>query len=216
MASRRHVVRAGECMTSIAVAHGYVDHTKVYEHPDNAELKERRPNPNVLAPGDVVKVPEPELRQESAPVDEAHRFVRKRAKKELRIALLDRRGEPMANQPYTLEVAGAEPREGQTDGEGRLKEAVPLGARAATLSIGERTLSLTLGGLGPASSTPDDGIKGIQARLHNLGYNVGSEDGVIGPRTRAAIAMFQHEHGLGIDGQPSDELRGALLDEHGS
>lgn len=212
----RHTVKAGECMTSIAAIYGFHDHTKLYDHPDNAALKEDRPNPNVLAPGDVVVVPDLVERQEKAPVDEAHQFKLTRPKKELRIALHDHQGEPLTDLAYTLTVEGHEPIEDQTDGDGVLRQPVPLGARRASLTIGERTLELSLGGLRPTRATPDEGLRGVQARLHNLGYNVGAEDGQLGPRTRAAIAMFQHEHELSIDGEPSDALIDALVEQHGS
>jgi S1-C subfamily serine protease len=48
--------------------------------------------------------------------------------------------------------------------------------------------------------------------LADLGYDPGPFDGVVGPRTRAAIRDFQADAGLPVDGQISDELHAALTD----
>ena len=212
----RHVVKNGECMTGIALAYGFPDHTKIYDHPDNAELKRRRPNPNVLAPGDVVYVPNREARWVSVAVNGAHRFELARPQKELRLVLRDHAGDALVNEPYTLELEGQAAREGQTDGNGVVREPVPAEAKLATLVVRERVLRLRLGTLLPVREAPGHDVRGLQARLRNLGYDLGAEDGELGPRTRAAIAVFQHEQGLAIDGQPSDAVLDALLDEHGS
>jgi hypothetical protein len=49
-----------------------------------------------------------------------------------------------------------------------------------------------------------------QSRLNALGYRAGSVDGVVGPRTRAAIRRFQADAGLPVDGRISDPLIAAL------
>jgi membrane-bound lytic murein transglycosylase B len=46
----------------------------------------------------------------------------------------------------------------------------------------------------------------LQQLLVRHGYDVGSPDGVIGPRTRAAIMSFQAQAGLIADGYPSGRL----------
>ena len=43
-------------------------------------------------------------------------------------------------------------------------------------------------------------VLSIQRMLQALGYDPATLDGVIGPRTRAAIRAFQRDHGLRIDG----------------
>jgi hypothetical protein len=54
----KHTVRAGETLSSIARAHGYADWKAIYDHPNNAELKRKRPNPGLILPGDVLFVPD--------------------------------------------------------------------------------------------------------------------------------------------------------------
>lgn len=41
-------------------------------------------------------------------------------------------------------------------------------------------------------------ITGLQQMLLDLGYPVGDADGIVGPRTRAAISAFQEQNGLAI------------------
>lgn len=216
MASK-HEVEQGECLSVIAERHGFHDYSVLYDHPDNKALKQTRPNPNVLEPGDQVTLPKLEERLEDAKLDSVTSFKLIQPKKELRVILKDRNGEPLADEPYDLHVQGRPPLKDQrTDGDGLIQQPVPLGARSATLEVRGRTLKLELGALNPAWNTPDEGVRGAQARLHNLGFNVGREDGDLGRRTHAAIAMFQHEQGLKIDGELTEELANALRDAHGS
>ena len=50
----------------------------------------------------------------------------------------------------------------------------------------------------------------VQALLARAGYDVGSADGVIGPRTRAAVIAWQSRMGLPADGHVSGRLLDAL------
>jgi len=70
------------------------------------------------------------------------------------------------------------------------------------------------GGAGPSrTSIPGQGGKTLsmrdaQARLNELGYNVGTPDGSAGPKTAAALRAFQRDNGL----QPSGRLDAATQD----
>ena len=61
-----------------------------------------------------------------------------------------------------------------------------------------------------ASSINRTMIGEAQRALNALGYSVGTPDGVIGPKTRAAIKAFQQTAGLASDGQVSDQLLTSL------
>ena len=50
----------------------------------------------------------------------------------------------------------------------------------------------------------------IQSRLAAMGYDVGTPDGVIGTKTKEAIAAFQQSRGLMVTGVPSPDLLAAL------
>src|SRR6266567_4061570 len=43
-------------------------------------------------------------------------------------------------------------------------------------------------------------VAAVQRRLGEFGYYHGAVDGVMGPRTRAAIAAYESRHGLVVDG----------------
>ena len=57
-------------------------------------------------------------------------------------------------------------------------------------------------------------LRNVQVALGQLGYSVGTPDGVIGPKSRAAIRAFQTDSGLPASGEPSlalyDKLQEAI------
>ncbi len=46
----------------------------------------------------------------------------------------------------------------------------------------------------------------IQRRLNAMGFDLGEPDGLIGDKTKAAIAQVQQRYGLAVDGKPSLQL----------
>lgn len=212
----KHVVRQGECLTTIARQYGFRDYRTVYQHPDNAGLRQKRPNPNILFPGDVVNIPERKVKTARVATGQVHRFQVIVPKKELHLQLRDNEGKPLANEPYVLEVDGEPPIEGkQTDGAGKIKERVPTSAAGAILSIKGRTLRLRFGALNPLRELPSGDVSGVQGRLSNLGYNVGPLNGVLSPLMRAALAVFQVDEGLPVTGEPDASTLSKLEQRHG-
>ena len=57
-------------------------------------------------------------------------------------------------------------------------------------------------------------VRDVQRRLTDLGYDPGPADGILGPRTRAAIRAFQAGRGLSETGEPSEELAAQLRLAH--
>ncbi len=55
----------------------------------------------------------------------------------------------------------------------------------------------------------------VQFMLNVLHYNPGSDDGVAGPATRAAIEAFETQMSLPVDGQVSEQLFSVLVDAVG-
>lgn len=213
-----HIVTAGDCISSIAARYGFRDWRAVYDHPDNAELKKKRPNPSVLLPGDKVAIPDREPKEEPCATGEKHRFQVRSPRTRLELALLDADQEPIAGKRYELVIDGTK-HEGQTDGEGKIDRPIPGDASSGELALwlvdDEQTepsrWTLKLGQLDPVD-TPT----GIQERLQNLGFDCGPVDGVIGKRTRAAVRAFQIEHELVVDGDPGPKTQAKLEQAHGS
>ena len=53
----RYTVVAGDCLSSIAARHGFSNWRIVYDAPENADFRAKRPNPNVIYAGDVLFIP---------------------------------------------------------------------------------------------------------------------------------------------------------------
>ena len=210
-----HTVAQGECLDSIAALYGFPDYQVIYGDGANADLRQSRPNPNVLLPGDSVFIPEIKPPEHSCATDARHKFVLKRSKTRLRLVLKDADG-PMATRPYTLTVDG-KPIEGVTDGSGLLEQPVPASAQTAELRLqrtsdpkaGFLTWALQLGSLDPF-----DKVSGVQARLNNLGFFCGTVDGVAGPRTQKALRSFQEQSGLPKTGHIDAATSAKLLGLH--
>lgn len=213
--SQTHTVKPGEHLSLIAKRYGFADYRTIYDHPENQSLKRRRPDPNLIHPGDEVFIPDPELKEVELAVDREHRIRLHLPKKVLRLVMRDARGVLVKDTPYVLSVGGQRI-EGQTDGNGALEHDIPTDVSSATLQIGGHRFRMRVGDLNPVDDTDDGGITGLQMRLANLGYSVGRIDGKLGPRTRAAIRAFQREMRLKITGRFDDATKSKLITRHGS
>ena len=204
---RTYTVKEGDGISSIAFRFGLFPES-VWDDPKNRNLKERRKDPNVLFPGDVVYVRDKELKEVEGTTEQRHRFRRKGVPEVLRLRFLDEGGEPRADIPYVLDVDGTL-LDGTTDADGVLACRVPPNARHGSLTLGsgeeQEVLDLRLGHLDPVTE-----ITGVQGRLDNLGYDCGDELGELGDETRRALCRFQTDHRLPVTGEADDATRQAL------
>ena len=207
-----YIVKQGECIATIAQANG-LSSEALYKHPDNAELRKKRPNPNILHPGDNVMIPQRETKSVSVGTGAMHRFQVRLPRRELRLVLLDHYGKAIAGASYVLEVEG-ECLKGQTTGDGEIRQSISGDPRTLTLSIRGRRLIFDCSCLNPLTDVPDGGTSGARERLRNLGYAVG--DGLDNPDsgTRTALALFQHEAKLEVTGKLDDATRSKLIAAH--
>jgi hypothetical protein len=205
-------VRQGDSIDSIAQRYGHFWET-IWNHPENAELKQRRVNPDVLDPEDEVFVPEIRLKQESRPDADKHVFRRKGIPERISIQVKEE-GEPVANEDYVLEVE-EQRYSGQTDSDGMIEHPIDPAARSGKLTLGTgskaRAYRLRFGHLDPASE-----VSGVQARLKNLGYDGGEISGRMTEQTRQALEAFQTDVGLTVSGEVDGPTEDALEDEHKS
>lgn len=62
-----------------------------------------------------------------------------------------------------------------------------------------------------AKGSKGEDVKAVQERLSELGYDVGTPDGVYGKKTAAAVSQFQSENGLEANGVVTDPVWNALF-----
>ncbi|MBN2490945.1 MAG: peptidoglycan-binding protein [Planctomycetes bacterium] len=206
-----HVIRQQDCLSSVAAAHGLLPAT-IWDDAGNADLRKRRKNPNALAPGDELVIPDLRCRQESAASAARHRYRRKGVPEKLRIRLEDETGEPRAALPYTAIIDGVHS-EGQTDADGRLEISIPPAARDGRLLLGEareEIHELALGGIDPI-----DTLSGAQQRLDNLGYACDRLDGALDATTVDALREFQATYELDVTGRYDEATQAKLEEVHG-
>jgi hypothetical protein len=238
---RKHVVKDGEYLTLIARKHHFVTPRAIHEA--NQDLWQRR-DPDVLNPGDELVIPDKRVKTVPRATERVHTFQLVQPEDRLRVVLEDRDDRPLDDQPFTLRVQAALDAPegsgleitGRVTG-GHIDVRLPPGSRKARLTLDETpgvAWDLLIGYLDPAhepvtmedqpeQEEPEDPsdrtriiVKGVQARLNNMGFHCGRVDGVIGPRTRAAIARFQREK-MGRDeptGKLDGETRKRLKDKH--
>jgi len=99
-----HVVKQGEYLSKIAKVYGLADYLTIWNHPQNADLKKKRQNPNVLFPGDKLFIPPRELKEESRSTEKKYRFEVKRKKLMLRLTLEDAFLRPIADANCDVEA----------------------------------------------------------------------------------------------------------------
>jgi N-acetylmuramoyl-L-alanine amidase len=207
---KTHVVKKGECLASIALENGFRTWKTIYYHADNAELRRKRPNPNVLCAGDKVAIPAVATKEVSAASDKRHRFRAKGPSKwRLRVVIRDTAGNPTTGLAYKLE-AGNVRLSGTTPNDGLIDTLLPADTEEALLEIAGERIRLTVGGLDPITR-----VTGVQQRLAQLGFDPGAIDGIVGPKTIGAVMAFQAAHpDLKPTGKIDDDTRRTLLAAH--
>ncbi|MDI7259574.1 MAG: peptidoglycan-binding protein [Thermodesulfobacteriota bacterium] len=206
----QYTIKEGECLSSIAQRHGLF-WKKIWDHPNNSDLKRRRKDPNILYPGDVVFIPEKEEKQENGSTEQRHHFRKKGVPAKVRLRLM-RNDQPRANESYVLEVDGIF-FAGTTDADGKLEQSIPPNAKKGKLFIGKKREEyiLNLGHMDPLNE-----LIGIQKRLNNLGFHCGPANGVLGPRTTNAFKAFQKKHHLTESGEADEATKNKLTEIYGS
>lgn len=204
-----HTVQQGEHLSRIAEKYGFHNYLTIWDRPENKDLKEKRVNPNVLAPGDRLFIPDKQTKREHRPTGSKHRFKITEAKLMLRLAVRNLDSKPVANTPCQLIVEGTT-FQLTTDGNGKIEQLIPATAETGNLIIGDLQVPIKIGHLDPV-----DQLAGYRARLNNLGYDAGDADDVNDPQLRSAIEEFQCDHDLSVNGDCDGATQSKLKEIHG-
>lgn len=170
-----YTVVQGDHLSKIAKMFGFTDYHTIWDDPNNANLKQQRQNPNVLYPGDVLYIPDRELREEARPTEQQHHFKLQKPPLKLRLILQDIYEQPIANTKCLLNL-GTNSLNVTTDSTGKIEQAIPADVRDAQLVIQDdqqTAFANTLIAVEIGDLDPVDQLSGQIARLNNLGYFAG-------------------------------------------
>lgn len=204
---RPYIVRQRDHLDRIAFEVG-VDRDVIWSHAANADLRARRPDPNQLAPGDVVQVPDKASSARSLTLGDANAYHAEVPAIPL-VLRLDSlaRGRAL---PCVVEGALAPtPDEIAADGTLSLRASLLAGAVTVTIPSLDLRLEVQLGGLDPVEEST-----GLAHRLANLGYAPPDGDDPAAT-TRLALRRFQRDQGLPETGVADEETTARLRDRFG-
>jgi N-acetylmuramoyl-L-alanine amidase len=213
--SKHHIVRQGEYLLKIAAENGFSDCNPIWDHPENAELKEHRQNPNVLYPGDRLFIPDMETKEESASTEQRHRFRYDGASLQLRLRIMDFDGKPLANTACRLHIHETV-HELETDSDGLIEAHIRHNAEQGLLQFDDPSLPfdvnipIRIGYLNPINT-----VTGQKARLKNLGYFGGPVTDEESVEFRYAVEEFQCDFDLAVDGVCGEQTQATLKEEYG-
>jgi hypothetical protein len=214
-----YAVRQGECLSSIAKKCGFPDYATIYSDPKNAAFRKKRPNPNVIFPGDNLYIPDRNVKEIPCATDQPHRFILTEKTVYLRLCLQDDLHQPYRNTKYRLRVESVD-FTGATDSAGMLKQKIPADAVDGEITIFPfpddlsdpgYTFTLMVGHLDPI-----DEDSGVDARMTNLGFGPqNTDDPEPADHDRGeALKAFQDRFGLKITGVADDATRQKLRALH--
>lgn len=192
-----YTVQFGDYLVKIAKQHGIANWRTIWDHPNNAELRQLRKSPDILLAGDKLFVPVAAIKHVGLATGQQHTLQVTAPKPRLRLRVLDVNGMPVANQLCFLTVDAATM--ARTDADGRVE--VPLAPDhpvEGQLFFPDLKLTyhLMIGGLDPLETDP-----GKKQRLNNLGYFAGvhdhDQDGLADDwQLRWAEEEFEKDHGV--------------------
>ena len=207
-----YIVRQGEYLAKIAFACGF-DADDVWNHEKNDELSMVRPDAQVLAPGDLLRVSARHASALGVVCSASNSFVGKVPQVEVPIELrVD--GKPLSNEACVVEGFG-QVREMRTDGSGLLVVSSPVTVPEFIVRV-PRTganFRILIGFLDPV-----DSATGRAARLSNLGYLPeidGTQERLPEAEVNLALRHFIASLAPDCDADAPDAVSRALLDAAG-
>lgn len=207
-----YTVKPGDTIIGLARANGFKSADDILNDSGNSSLKKSRTDPGVLLPGDVVSIPSRVLRQEPSAIDASHKFVVTRPKAWVRLVVKDAMGAALKGKPYQLTIDG-KLTSGTVPDDGIIERAVSPNAKSGQLTVflSDKPNDVEIWMLQLGWMDPIDATSGVQARLINLGFDIGHEpDGVLDDATKFAICAFQARIGVEQTGAIDDTLQQKL------
>jgi len=205
----KYIVKQGDYLTQIARKFGFTDYKAIWDYPENAKLKDKRGNPNILYPGDVLFIPDKNPKQEPIATDQRHRFRVHAQGNILRMFIKNAEKNAIANTDCQLSI-GSNTYSLTTDSNGKIEQTIPTNATRGELVIQDMVIPLMIGQLDPIEES-----SGWQARLNNLGYNAGLPSSANEQQIRSAVEEFQCDYGLAVDGDCGPLTQKKLKEVHG-
>jgi hypothetical protein len=204
-----HTVKPGEWMQQIAIKYGFPNWEKVWDHPKNSALVSLRKDSELLHPGDKISIPDPQEIELSAASNKKHTFVKMLPKTTLKIKVQDERRQPIANTSWKITL-GEQIFEGMSAANGLVEQQIPTAMGEGTLEIATHKFPLRIGHLDPI-----DEVEGVQKRLHNLGYDCGEINGVVGTKMVQTMKVFQEDNALNASGKVDQASKNKLKELYG-
>jgi len=213
-----HTVKQGEYLSKIALKYGFANYLTIWDHPENAQLKKKRKNPNILFPGDRLYIPEKDYKEVTCSTQQRHSFRLKTKPLMLRIMLKDFGNQAICDTKCELLVE-SEVYKLTTDSKGFIEQEIPRTSESGKLNLKDAETGVDIevyfkiGHLDPVEE-----VSGQSARLNNLGYNAGPADEQLDEEQfRSALEEFQCDY-MGkndVDGICGPKTQAKLLDVHG-
>ncbi len=231
--SSTYVIKQGDYLSMLAQRFGFADYATIWDAPENAALKAKRPTPNILYPGDELFIPDRETKEESRPTEARHKFQTDMPDLKLRIVLTDLKDKPLSALECDLTIDG-DLKNFTTGADGKLEEEISSKAAGGKLLDKgkpgpgyrlQREYPVKIGCLDPW-----DTLSGQIARLNNLGYRAfelpersltaDEEDRIRqDPQFLSAVEEFQCDHSpnppQGVDGICGATTKAKLKEVHG-
>lgn len=213
--SIQYTVVRGDCLSLIAQRYGFADYRTIYNHPENAEFKRLRPDPNLIYPGDILSIPDRDPAGKPAGTEKKHVYRKKGETVNFRVVIKDEEENPYADKKYELKI-DEKVLEGSTDGTGFLQQKIPADAAEGQLKvfIEEENLEVATWDVAFGHLDPHDTNEGAKGRLKNLNFYFGDVNNNIDEKTTASIKEFQKKHSIDDSGVLDDATRSKLQEKH--
>lgn len=204
----KYVIRQGDTVTRLAWQRG-LDASAILDLSENAELRDARRDRDILAPGDVLHLPDSFAKPLPVRSGSSNRYAASIPKVTVRLVLKDgdSPGAPsLSSEPYVIEGAG-EPIEGVSDDNGRVEVDLPVHVREVTLMLVRKDVAIPVmvGDLDPEIEA-----SGARQRLQNLGFLSGSSSRAF----QSGLKRFQRSAGIAETGVLDEATAAALRTAH--